>query len=275
MIKSVETFFDRSREKYPEDLVIQEGDIFGVLDGYSPVYHPKDGPKTITIGSKQRSLGQVIVNTIKSKLQWSYIDPFERTLLQANSVIRGLQDQFQLPSEERGGAAFALAKIGEEKTEIIQGADCLALWILKSGAVGFTPNQILKHSLDEIELINTLSKRRKNKDKIWRERIDHLKDIRKNCLNNPKNPFNYAAINGNDFLYKCWRSISLPTNQVSLLIMITDGFFQVEESADIQSFAKNLLTSYQSGNSFVEILMRKRIKSNKAPEAAAIAIELV
>lgn len=250
----IETIFDQGTAKYIEDMLvlkIVEGFggsslIAGVVDGVSELYIPARGPKLFN----GKTGGQVICAIIEHSFSSTQTeDSLETILSRANEEIKLRAMKQGIPMDRSDllpGAAFALAKINHQTIEVLQGADCFAVWLKNNGEIGATRNQIFLHDLDWRQIMaDLLKKYQGNRNKAWREIIPALSRARLEHVNKREN--GYALLNGQLTLSECWQKITLPHNDIKLLLLFTDGLIPFQESKDEQVLGTKIINLFQLG----------------------------
>src|SRR3989344_948567 len=135
-----QVLFDQGSAKGAEDnLIFQPPSYYGVLDGLSGVYLPRDGPRMFG-----RRTGGQLVSSVVSIAFAVYQHRELVEILRAINV--SVVDTFQkagipLDAAFLPGTCFAVCQVGDEHLEILQGGDCFAVWQFKDGTIGATLNQ--------------------------------------------------------------------------------------------------------------------------------------
>src|SRR3990167_5556168 len=169
-IQKIETLLDRGDSKYLENGVCVKEDghstILAVCDSFSKPYDDKNNPIVLFGGL---SSGEIVKNIFYRAIEKSHIkDSLLSIVKEADNQIKEFQKRAGFPfrSDSLAGLVFAIAKISQEKIEIIQGGDCIALWKNKNGSIEFTKNSAMKASLFlKKEFSNLLQKHNYNRDK--------------------------------------------------------------------------------------------------------------
>lgn len=258
-LKTVLALYSQGTAVDQEDGFIINEPFFGVVDGFSPPYSPTN-PKILFNGL---SGGEMVRRQIQSVFYSAHpLVPLDQLLLLANDKIRLTQAQYGIYNDNPGllaGASFVFAKIEQEIIQIIQGGDCLAVWLLSSGEINSTDNQAYAHVTDNLNTIKKLMKRNQgNRRKMWDEFLPILSERRNQDCNRPTEK-GYAVLNGDPTVEQYWQTIIVPTEEVEKMILFSDGLIQYEETADMNRLSGNLLQAY-SMSGIKDLLDRKRLQ---------------
>jgi len=287
-IQKVQALFEPGSVTFPEDRLFlrpfsPEMAFVGVADGVSGLYIPSEGPRLFSEGTLTG--GQMVTDTIcHAFTEASRNDSLEEIILRANDAVAAIQiaNGKGIPIERSdllAGAAFAVAKIGEE-VEILQAGDCFAFWKLQDGEIGATRNQVYQHDMVALEIVAQLmEKHGGDRNKMWRELSPILSEMRLQHVN--KNvEGGYALCNGQPELENCWQKITIPSDRLSFLILATDGLIHYPESGDEKALARKVLTLFQKESLEAVLAETRRIEEREKGksyadkgEATAIAIE--
>lgn len=253
--------------------------IAGVLDGVSGLYLPSEGPELFN----GKSGGQVVCEIVNQIVATAKPEEnLEDILFRANAEMRFHFFMRKGVSLERSdllpGAAFAIAKINRESIEIIQGADCIAVWQRRNGRVSFTKNQVFPHELEWRQLIeNLLQKYQGDRNKVWEELIPVLSRGRLQRVNQKGG---YALLNGQLHIEECWQRVILLRQEVKTVLLFSDGLIPFSESGKknlgkqiMESFRQKGLQGILAKTREVEEIEKEKSHIDHA-EASAIAIEL-
>jgi len=274
----IEAIYDKGTAEELEDGLIINPPFFGVIDGTSEPAHFIG--KGISFG--KLSSGEMVRKLIlETFYQAKSNDSLEKVILQANNKLKTLWHNLKIPlnrSDLIAGAVFALAKIGPKKVEIIQGGDCLALWVTASGKIGITKNQAFWHVLEAQKIIAELMKKHKgNRKKMWQEFYKPLCQLRLRDINQ-KIKTGFAILNSQLSLKKCWQKIEIPIKKLKFLLLFSDGLIPLKKE---EKLAKEVVKLYQKGG--LNYILQKKRECEKATEeiryrvfdeATAIAIKL-
>lgn len=255
--------------------------VLGVLDGVS-FYHPALG-HTLFDGITQ---GQLAVRlTSRAFLSAKLGEPLAKTLMTANNLIRRESEKYGLSLEEPEflpGTDFVLmsGSFSENVISIVWGGDCGAVWQMKDGSRGGTVNVAYDYELWVEQTFAAIKEKHGgglNGD--WEEwlplRMEKIRQLQ-------NKPGGWSTISGQPEFENSWREVKLPGEEVSLVILFTDGFVRFEDTKDPLALAQKLIPLYLKGG-LAEILTDTRLsqimhlpRSHEAtcPEATAIAIRL-
>jgi hypothetical protein len=141
-------------------------------------------------------------------------------------------------------ADIAAVRVTPQIVEIIQmGGDCLAVWQMRDGTIGYTENQCLAF---ERYL------------RPWRDKYPGLRDFfiqaeqpfrdaRMLFTNKPRSQGGYATLNGQPEACDHWERMILPRDEVALLLLFTDGLVMPEHLYHVDQSAKHMIESYREG----------------------------
>jgi len=184
-----------------------------------------------------------------------------------------------LPQDNAGcipGACLSIAKIREKALNLLQFGDCLIFWRYFSGEIGYTSNPIFSHEKKAMEIRKEiLARNGNNKQEMWVEFAPILSKLRQQDINNPRSKDDYYILNGQPILEDYWNSLSLPIDDLELVMLCSDGYFHWEETAPgkLSRLAERMLNDYRDGLTLAEILIRKRMDEEEADEATAVVLE--
>lgn len=277
-IERVETIYSQGTAEYREDAIISSWPFFGVIDGFSAPYSPSHPPALFGRLTGGQMVVRIISNTFSSV---SPDMPLGEIILQANRAIKKFQALKeatpQLNSGLLAGASFALIKVTDLKIDVVQGGDCFALWVYKSGKRGITQNQHFQHEMKLRGIIAGLMEEvQGDRKKMWEKFYPILCVHRKRVENR-----DYAVLNGQARVKNCWQEITpVPVAGLDFLLLFTDGLIPYEESENEEGLAKKVAALYRKeGFGGVLSWTRKKEKATAEKshivqtEAAAIAIK--
>lgn len=277
----VKVLYDQGSARISEDgIIFQPPFYFGVTDGITGVYLPDEGPKLF----HGMTGGQLASHTISyvfraASPERSFLGDLLR---RANNIIREDIEANKLSLEESEflpSAAFVVVSINDATIEILQGGDCLAIWQMKDGTIGGTPNKTYIYEKDLLRIIAELmEKHQKDRQKMWEEFRPILEKKRRANINTKQGGF--ALLNGQPKFKKFWQKFTLPKDKIHLLVLFSDGFVPFEWTQNevamageiIRLYRKGELYSVLEGTRFVADL-KKSSSHEDYPEATAIAIE--
>ena len=277
----VKTLFDQGSAKYAEDKFINSAPFFGVLDGFSEPYLTNVGPKMIDGSSSGAALVESVAKALLSAL------PHEgllEVLKKANSAVSqtALQRGLDINSADQlPGTAFAFAKLGDEKIEIVQGGDCFAVWLKGNGEMGATANQNYLLEKKQLGVLQTvLKKYQGDREAAWQEYLPSVVQARREHTNAPIKE-QYVALNGQPASEQFWNSFSVHRKGIDLLLLFTDGLVKFDESEQPEQIARNAIELYKKGGlsallentRTLEARQDEQLRHTRAAEAAAVAIE--
>ena len=220
--------------------------VAGVIDGVSGLYEPSGGPQLFNGKSGGQAVCE-IVNQIISNTQPS--ESLEDLLLAANEKIElhAISQGIHLNrSDILPGAAFAIAKVDQETVEIIQGADCLAVWQKSDGVINATRNQVFPYEAEWRRILtNLLGKYEGDRNKAWEQLIPVLCADRLERVN--RRVSGYALLNGQQTLSECWQKITFPRADIRFLFLFTDGLIPFEESGNAETLGKMIVSLFKQG----------------------------
>ena len=257
-IKIIESIYSVGRPReHIEDGHFIKLPFFGVIDGYSAPYNPFDEKNPLILFDGM-SGGEMARNTIQTMFSSADRDlNLEITALQANELIGKEQKEYGFALNNASylaGAAAVLGKICQDQIILIQAGDCYAIWLYESGEIGITENKFYKFSLQGQEKFSgLLRKHQGNELRIWQDYCCFLADLRQKHAN-----IDYPIFNGQPNVQECWQKIELPLKSLKLLILLSDGFINIEQMADEKRLAKDIVELFQSGQSLNRVLVAAR-----------------
>jgi hypothetical protein len=271
--------YNQGSAKIAEDgIIFNPPRYFGVTDGVSGIYTPDEGPKLF----KGKTGGQLASYAISYAFKHNLSPkPLKYILRTANYVLGELNKRNGLSFDEPEllpSATFCIASIDNQKIEIVQGGDTLAVWQMKDGTIGGTPNLIFDYEQRQTSRIAELMKKHKgNRQKMWEEFRPSLIEDRRKTINASQG---FAIINGQPWFEDFIQEFLLPRKDVKRLIIFSDGLVPFEATEDPIAMATFIFAIYQNGGlNRVLKSTREYAKENKKsshedyPEATAIAIE--
>jgi len=275
----IQVLYNQGSASIQEDAIIFHPPLyFGVTDGISGVYLPNEKPRLID----GKTGGQLASHAIvKSFIDAKPGKSLENIIKEANNTIRAISEENGLSFQETEFlpcAGFVVASI-DQKINILQAGDSLAIWKMKDGSLEGTPNRTYKYEKHLLSTIAKLMKKyRGDREKMWKEFAPILIKERRKYFNTDKGGF--ALLNGQPEFEKFLQKFELRRDDVKLLILFTDGFVPSEYTRSVSSMAKFVADFYQKGG-LQRVLRetRKIAKQNRSlthidyPEATAIAIE--
>lgn len=254
MFRDFEIVYSKGSAAYSEDgYFCQENSPFvGVFDAFSAPYSPSHPPHLF----KGKSGGQVAGHWFQESFsQANPKDSLIEVLKVANDSIADFQAEQGINLSNAGklaGVVFAIAKITEDKIEIIQAGDCFAFGRLRDGEIFVTKNYHYLHNRWLDEVFNLfLEGYGGNKDEVWDDFIKILECYRDMDINRPRltsgealqgiiywdgnwqkdvisrNKFlerRYAVLNGQSQALQYLQRIELTRSEVQNIIFCTDGF---------------------------------------------------
>lgn len=282
----IETLYNQGTANYKEDLLIYKAYhgfpgtaiLAAVFDGVSGLYVPSSGPTLFGNLTGGQEVCRIASITISFTFPQERLDSTLRKLNReiANTMLsRGLSME---KSDKIPGAAFVAARITDEAVEIVQGADCFAVWLLKDGTIGTTSNQVFSHEREMRKIISALMEKHSgDRNKLWKELIPILSKLRLQRVNKEGG---YALLNGQLEVKKYWQEVNLLRDQIRLLLLFSDGLVPFEETENAQALGEMVVPLYLSGGLRGILRITREIEEKaKATshidhaEATAIAIE--
>ncbi len=265
----------------PEDgMVFQPPYYFGAIDGVSGVYLPHEGPKLI-MGRTGGQLASYVISKTFGEVELG--TSLEDILRKANSTLHlisvnnglSLQESEYLPS-----AAFVVASIDNQKINILQGGDSLAVWEMKDGTIGGTPNRTYFYEEYLLSTITQLMEKHQNRRIMWEEFGPILIEKRRAHINTSQGGF--ALLNGQPEFEQFWQKFTFKREMVNLLILFSDGLVPFELTRDENIMARTVLDLYHKGGLFQVLKTTREVAKQKISsshedyaEATAVAIEFL
>lgn len=272
--------YDQGSAKITEDgFVFNPPCYFGVSDGISGIYTPEEGPMMFN----GKTGGQLASHAISFAFGRSLVaeEPLKISLDYANNLIRRVSQKKGLSiekSELLPSATFCIAGVDNQKINIVQGGDTLAVWKTRDGKIGGIPNLIFEYEQRQTSMIAKLMEKHKgNRQKMWEEFRPYLIEDRRKNINAFKG---FSIINGQPWFKDHLQEFTLPRESIAKLIIFSDGLVPFEKTAHLMEMAKFVLGLYEiRGLSHILEITRGIADENKEsshedyPEATAIAIE--
>lgn len=131
----IETIYSKGTAKEIEDGLIINPPFFGVIDGTSEPAHFIGKGFSFNGMSSGEMVRKIILETFY--LAKSH-ESLEKVILRSNNELKNFWNNFKIPlkhSDLLGGAVFVFLKISKKKIEIVQGGDCIALWLNNSNKI--------------------------------------------------------------------------------------------------------------------------------------------
>jgi len=236
-IEKIESLYNSGTAKHFEDGHFVNLPFIGVVDGYSAPYNHEENPPILFNGVTG---GQMVRNIILATFCSATPDLSLETLaLKANKEIK----ERQKSARDLAGASFLLAKVTENTIEMLQGGDCYALWVKKSGEINITKNQWHKYDAALVKNFAQLMKEfNSDRKKAWKAHFPFLAKIKSENTNKV-----CANLNGQPEVEQCWQKIEIPLSDLSLLIYFTDGLVPFSAMEDENRLAETVLTFFRVG----------------------------
>jgi hypothetical protein len=277
----VSVLYEQGSPLIAEDtMVFQPPDYFGAVDGVSGIYLPEEGPRLFGAKSGGQLASAVISHAFASVSEGESLTGILRA---ATTMLRGICKKNGLSMEQSEllpSASFVVARVTKEYVSLIQGGDSLAVWQLRNGTIGATPNRVF--SFEEYLLHNfarLMKKHRGDRQKAWQDFRPTLKKMRRDCFNTARGGF--AILNGQFEFEDYWQEFKFRRNEISTLILFSDGLVPFEWTKVVDKLAEKVTKLYQGTEGLQRVLKatrkiagKKRHQSHEDyPEATAVAIE--
>jgi len=257
----VEAIYDKGTAKDLEDGLLINPPFFGVIDGTSEVNHLIGKGLSFEGMSSGEMVRKIILEAFYNAKN---NESLEKVLLRANGKIRNLWYKCKIPlnrSDLIAGASFVFIKIDSKKIKILQGGDCLSLWLNTSGKIGITKNQAYFTEKEVQKMIAQLMKKHKgDRKKMWLDFYKPLCQLRLRDVNK-KTKTGFAILNGQSFLKKCWQKIEIPLKNLNLLLLFSDGFVPFKKEGKL---AKETIKFYKKGG--LSCILKKKREFEKKTE---------
>lgn len=282
----VEMIYDQGSAKHAEDCAIICPPFFGVLDGVSEPYHPAKGQKLYEINGRLLTGGQMVCWYIADAVHSAKRqDKLDEIMKKARASVKETLKKKRIDpdcADRTPAAVFAIAKITDNKIELIQGGDCSIVIANKHDSVFSTKNQMLE-TTKKIEkyIARLIIKCDYDMGKVWKHLIQHIRKTRK-MLCNQSTPGGYCAINGQENSEKLWfyegKEVHLE-DFLKTMILFTDGFVFMPAVKNEHKLAKSILEAYSEGGLKRILECTRRMEERKKwerhilhAEATAIAL---
>ncbi len=284
--RKIETLYEQGTSERIEDRIIVKphrfGLIAGVIDGTSAPFSAQH-PQLFFDGC---SGGEMAANTVAGTISLTAKNSLEEIILDANDRIARIQTAGHIPIRDSGrlaAASFAFAQITNNSIEIVQGADCAAVWSTHEGETGITALQNYFHEIEATEIIKRLlTTHNGDRKKMWIDFYPELLRLRRKDYNQLSET-GFAVLNGQPWIQKVWCKTILPLNNIEYLILCSDGFIPFVSPDKRAELAKEIIRLYQQGG-LQKILENTRTLEKKTDEkekyislqeASAIAIKFL
>ena len=279
----VQKLFDQGDAKVIEDGSFLCQPFFGVLDGVSPSYTPKEGPKKYHGLSGGQTVVEIVTNTFSSSYPIRDLSDLDSLLQKANEEVRKWALLPNLPIEQTDklpATALAVVFVGEKAIEIVIAGDCVAIWQMKDGKTGASENRtFFSEKEQEDKFAKLMRKYDGNRQKCWEEFIP-FQDWSYRTYRNKLVSNGFGVLNGQPEFFLLLQRFRLPKEEIKTLILATDGFVPMEMTKNSDLLSKKVLEIYALGG--LPKLLSDTRSAEKAKhgtswttdrEATAIAIE--
>ena len=274
----VSIFCDPGSEIRQEDGYFIFPPFYGVLDGVSGIYHPDTGPQVFKGQSGAEVVVKMICRTFFNALPE---EDLESLVKRANQSVRGFAATNGIPftADFLPASAFVVVKVGGQSIEILQGGDCLAIWETLNGTAGATPNQMYAYEKADVTIVARLmEKHHGSRAKMWEE---YLPIFAARKMLHIIQQGGMALINGQENMSLCWQKFILPRDQVSRLILFSDGFVMQDATENEQALAEQVFKLYHAkglSGIMADTRLAEELKKNLSHvdhrEATCLAIEI-
>ena len=237
-IRHISTCLDSAGVEFQEDGVVfvtTEPVILGVCDAFSipydrdtpPIFVPDGNWKKISTGEMVKLIFCQTLPEVQKNDFWATISEIDKKVRELN--IRA-QDQYNLPREPAysAGMSCVAVRVWPGTIEIFQCGDCIAAWKYKNGEIDYTRNPVKAASIRLRKAKAQLLKESDGDVDKARVRFTPLLQEQKNSdTNNEQSSEGYPSINGSLRIQMC-QEVSLPSNEISCLLLCSDGFLPFE-----------------------------------------------
>ncbi len=278
---------------------------FGVLDGVSMPYSPQHPPKMFD----GLSGGEMVARhcEFECKVQSGHIDPSLREVIgnaslslalrlnEAGLALCDLEDAGSLP-----GAAFAIARLFEDKIEIVQARDCMVIVEFKNGEIIVSPNKARANDTEMHAHIERLQreiaqetfnlvleevpedKRAQVRGEMWNRLYHILIAACRRDVNRRESPSGYGILNGQlELLDLLWEH-TFPRDEVATLLLLSDGMipWTVMRSTNDTEIGRTVLAEFKR-RGLAGLLLSARgtekqtVATSYTDQAEATAVALV
>lgn len=276
---NISFLYNSGSEIESEDRGIVAQPFVGVADGVSETFYPGHPMRRTDGISGGEYIAKIFGERIfQAKHTMNPMDVIE----EVNEKVALFQKKHRSDKNDEAdmpGICFSLAKVKESgNVEIAQAGDCLAVWQLKSGTIGMTPNQVYRHDMEMGSAIaKYMKKYNGDRGKMWADFGPNILSPARRKRVNKKIPDGYGLLNGQENLLGCVFQKKL--KNVSLLLLFTDGAL-IYENTGKKLYARGIVSLYKRGG-LERIIQKTRIYEKKKQktshivhaEATAIAIE--
>ena len=277
----VKVLYDQGTACVAEDSIIfYPPYYFGVTDGVSGVYLPQEGPRLFN----QLTGGQLASKIISRFFGLALPGESLEDILQgANNMLREISKEAKISLEDSEllpSANFVVVRLDTSSSlSILQTGDSLAIWKMKDGTIGGTPNKVYNYEKELLRIIAELMERHKgDRQKMWKEFRPILIEKRRANINIKEGGF--AVLNGQPEFERFWQKFTLPRQEIGFLILFSDGFIPFEWTGNAFGMAGEMIRLYQKRelHSILEATRaiadkKKSLVHEDYAEATAVAIE--
>jgi hypothetical protein len=248
-----QSFYDPGTpDRKQEDGVITNAfPDFGVIDAFSEPHSPAHPPREFEYDQTQGQwLRSIIVDSIQ---YWSRRKAsLSRTIKHINEGVLQTKYTSEITPEKEvfySGLSFLIGKIDQNIVEIVQGGDCTAVVLLKSGDTKviwgkkFHPVEVdLRRKIAEIMRSPEVSG---DRGKMWDKFYPYLCWSRRERGNSK-----YPVLDGRPGLMDLVEITSIPLDQIQTIVCSTDGMVPWDENPDWQDWGRRLLLAVESEQAF-------------------------
>src|SRR3989344_8711827 len=219
--------------------------LFGVADGNSAAYSPKNPPLLYREGLTGGSMTASVFSSWGLETKF---DSVERFVITANRrILREHQDKCKDPTKgnDVGGASFAACKLNDNKLDFIIGGDCFLAAQTKDGCKfwhGFDDAAFETEQADNmagyavcLEQTKTAEKPEGDKGLAWDMYYQKYQAKRLRCANRNVGQGGYASLNGDVELVDCWIKEEQIVSPEDTIILGTDGMLWADFRPDKDS----------------------------------------
>lgn len=287
---SASSFF---RLPFDQKCIIEDGSfvnpcagLFGVVDGVSAAFSPKNPPLIYPGGLTG---GQVVSRLACAHGALAYPGIYSGlegfTKIVNNEILEAHLSMGQDPKKENvGGASFAFCQIKEDGLYFLLGGDCFAFCKSEKGLFFFSGFDQAAYDVEDQankNYVRCLEKASGDKGVAWDIYYLQFKAKRYKYANRNLGKGGYAVLNGDPALEKCWTYRSIESCQrPSLLLMFTDGMLPSEETnpENNKELAKMIDKLYLKGGLSAILKWRDETEKSLAhitgwPEATAVELQ--
>lgn len=293
--------YDRGSSTVYEDGLIVKAPFYGVVDALSAPFcstHPQRRYGALTGGE---AVARAIESVVEALAPEATLD---QLLDRATACIRALHAFHGVSSSTASvsslaGATIAVAKVEADATHVAQLGDSFAIWRLRDGQIGMTPNQVRGHdtrmNAAVSQLMAEIARERgvdlaqvnpsdlgRIRGEMWNRFYSVLRAARDQDVNNSDNPDGYGLLNGQESFRQMLFRRSFPVGTLTSLLLVSDGMipWEIMKGASEEEIATQVCSLYDQGKLARVLSEARRVETTiesrnyiSFAEATGVALE--